>query len=300
MARTLFTLLKLKSQASAHAASLDEFIILARRNMMAMRGGEIDRRSAGAGEKFWQFRTYEQGDRPQDIDWRRSAKGGARGEDIFIRQKQKQDPQRASFWVAADEKMHFASRKNLPTKYEYAALCSLSLMMALAAQGDQITLAGSNLRAAGHNKHLDHLAALLYERENNAPTLDDLTPNHITAKSALILAGDFLENPEEIKNRIHALAAKTGAENKIILLQIFDPAELELPYSGRGLFQTPGTAANKYDLPNIANIKKEYQTRIENHRATLHALCNQYGWHYISARTDEEMAPLLRRMIEVA
>lgn len=276
--------------------------MLARHNMMALRGGAMDRRSAGAGEKFWQFKPYEQGDRPQDIDWRRSAKGAAKGQDIFIRQKQKQDPQRASFWVATDENMNFASHKNLPSKYEYASVLSLSLMMALAAQGDQITLAGADARLAGHSAYLDHLAALLFERKNKAPTLNDLTPDDIPAKSAFMAAGDFLEEPEKIEASLMALAEKSGAQNNaFIVAQIFDPAELDLPYSGRALFETPfetqGANPDKHDLSNVEQIKKEYQARIENHQTALRQICARYGWFYFTARTDEEITPLLRRLI---
>jgi len=71
--------------------------------------GSHGQRKQGGYENFWQFREYNEIDRPQDIDWRQSAKN----EHVFIREKELQTPQSVYFWTKCSAGMRFQSAQAL-------------------------------------------------------------------------------------------------------------------------------------------------------------------------------------------
>ena len=64
----------LVSRSQSLAARLPALLIAAERVASTVAQGVHGRRRTGLGEAFWQFRSYEPGDPPQQIDWQRSAR----------------------------------------------------------------------------------------------------------------------------------------------------------------------------------------------------------------------------------
>jgi len=75
------------------AASFPPLLVAAERVASTVAQGVHGRRRVGQGETFWQYRRFEFGDSPQQIDWRRSA----RSDRLYVRQTEWEAAQ--SIWL---------------------------------------------------------------------------------------------------------------------------------------------------------------------------------------------------------
>jgi len=226
--------------------------------------GAHGQRKSGGHERFWQFREYTSADRPQDIDWRQSAKGAA----VFVREKELQTPQSVYFWAKRDAGMDFQSSDALYTKSEAAQILSLGLTMLFERGEERVGVIGQG--RAGRGAHaIDMVGRYLLEGD------DALLPeNHVPAKSSSILCGDFLEPIESIERSFQSIAER-GING--IVIQVMDIAERDLPYDGHRVFEDQ---YGKHKVDHVASIRSEYQARIAAHCDALSRLCSSLGWRY--------------------
>jgi hypothetical protein len=224
--KNLRALLSPRFEAEKLAASTPDLKILSQRIAAHILHGPHATRKAGSGEAFWQYREYIAGDAPNSIDWRQSAKTDR----IFIRQKEQYKAQRHLFWVQRNTNMDFCSNKNLLSKKQAAGVIALALALLHTRGGELIGFAEQG--SAGHSERsLQNFENILFQPN------DSVLPNdHIVLPKScgIVLVGDFLSPPEEIERSLTALGRQTRNGT---VIQILDPAELSLPYQGRGDFR---------------------------------------------------------------
>lgn len=278
-------LFQLRHSAEHVIAGLDDLMIAAERLVEALQYGAHTRRKSGSGENFWQFRDYEAGsDRPQDIDWRQSAKGTH----VYVREKELQTAQDNVFWVDKNDGMNFRSTKSGDTKLSRAQILSMALALLLARGGEKISLAGTDIR--GHSEGVLENFGLHLLQDKAVQDFD------IRAKSNLFMLGDFITPIEEIEPRLTALAERSG---ECFLIQILDTAELNLPYSGRVIFEAGQSAPiPDTEIQNVSSIRSTYQERLQEHLQAVEDLCRKHGWFYMLHRTDEDARDLLLRIMQ--
>jgi len=245
--------------------------------------GAHGQKKAGGSEKFWQFREYSEADRPQDIDWRQSGKG----EHIYVREKELQTPQSVYFWSNRSASMDFQSNMALHSKAEAAQILSLALAMLFRRGEERIGVLGQS-RVGNSEDALDRVGRSLLSLDN-APLPEGNVPSNSTA----ILCSDFLETPEKIETAIAPLAGKNA---RGIMMQILDPAEVNLPFDGHAVFEDQGNANHKID--NVASIRSAYQEKIEEHIQAISSLSAAYGFSYILHVTDGSLEETLIRLWE--
>lgn len=264
-----------RAQAEDLASALPALMIEAQKIADAHIHGLHDRKKAGQGEKFWQFRPYAQGDRPQDIDWRQSAKT----DQVFIKQKEWQNTQRTYFWCAHHKGMDFASRKNIPSKQNFAQLITLTLAILLTC-GDEYIGNFGDLKTSGREAGIERITRPFLGPHKNEflPNSTQFTPPN---NSALILCGDFLSPLEEIKSCFDRLSVQ-GLKG--ITIQILDPVELNLDLNGRILFE--GLDGQQELINQVEDVRSQYVDRITAHNKEIEKLCLNYGWTYILADTQ--------------
>ena len=110
-------------EAEKLAARLPPLLVEAERLSSIVGLGVHGRRKAGSGETFWQFRRYTQGDGTNAIDWRQSAKS----QHLFVREREWEAVEAVWFWCDTSAGMHFASDRNISTKFDRASLLALAL-----------------------------------------------------------------------------------------------------------------------------------------------------------------------------
>ncbi|PCI99672.1 MAG: DUF58 domain-containing protein [Alphaproteobacteria bacterium] len=283
----LSDILHLRREAEHHVSDLPALMIKAEKISANIMHGMHAQRKAGSGEKFWQFREYQETDRPQDIDWRQSAKT----DQVLVKQREWQTTQRTYLWCASGASMDFASSSKHYTKQDTAHIIALSLALLLRQSEEQIGLFG-DLKTGHSEDKIQNIGQLLLQQSPiNAP-LPDTTHFALPRHASFIGIGDFLSPIEDITRSMASVS--TNAENGL-LIQILDLAELELSYKGRVRFR--GIEDSELELVNnVSSIRQEYKQRINHHTNQVKALCHEQNWSYILHNTHDDIADTLKNI----
>ncbi|MBB5279622.1 DUF58 domain-containing protein [Pacificimonas flava] len=234
--------------------------------------GRHARRRSGAGTEFWQFRTLELGEAAARIDWRRSA----RSDDLYVREREQEDPVRLLLWADGSGSMHYASAPALPSKAARAHLLLQALALAATEAEERVDVLGAERRRSP-------LADRLQSAETADPSLQDAS-----AGDVILLAGDFLE--ESTLDRL-AEASDRGATG--ILIKIADPAEAEFPFQGRVFLTATEDSDPEADIGRADRLRSPYLAAWQAHLDRLSAAAEGAGWPIFIHRTDEDPVPLL-------
>ena len=262
----------LRQKAERASTGLPELMAEAERAVLHVQAGTHNQKRAGSGEKFWQFREYDISDRPQDVDWRQSAKSDR----IYVRQKEWQTTQSVYIWAQNNALMDFTSQKMLPTKGIAAKILALAFAILMSRAGELIAPITRRVPAGRSELALEKLGHALIE--DTTPHLPDARQATLKNRSTLILLGDFLAPLDDIQTMIDNFSAPVS---QAILVQILDPAELNLPYDGRVLFESPAGSTVSQIIENVSDIREAYQARITDHNQNLQKICKKAGWHYL-------------------
>jgi uncharacterized protein (DUF58 family) len=291
--RAIKTPIELRAAADEAIRNSGAFLPADARKTVNTAHGRHDLRKPGTGEKFWQFRDYQTHDSPRDIDWRQSAKG----ERIFIRERERQNAQNVYFWCACGASMRFRSEHAALSKAESGAVLILALAI-MATNGGELAAIMDGAQRPGRSEHtLSRMGEQLLAHINDTDkTLPGQELASLSRGYTAVLAGDFLGPPEEIESAVNDMQA--GASGGL-LIQILDPAELTLPYDGRLIFQPPGEnrpemrPEMRYEIENAADIRARYVERIKAHTDSVASICRRAGWHYMLHDTANAPAQTL-------
>ena len=97
-----------------------------------------------------------------------------------------------------------------------------------------------------------------------------------------MLIGDFLHPLPEIQAAVAAMAAIPVIGH---MLQVLDPAETLLPYSGRVRFQGLEQEADAL-VPRVESIRQAYGEALAAQLEGLKGSCGGVGWGFATHRTD--------------
>ena len=284
---------RLRAQADVMSSALPPLLVAARRIAASVTLGSHGRRRAGVGDSFWQFRPYSKDDTPQAIDWRQSGKFDT----VFVREREWVAAQTAALWCDTSPSMRYRSSPKLPTKAERAAVMMLCMAELLIDGGERIIRLGPDGRpqraaAAGRvavAQMADALAGeLVTDASADAPSIPSFAaqlPRHAT----VVLISDFLAPLEDIADAVRALT-RQGVIGHMV--QVLDPAEETLPFSGRvrfvGLEKEGATVIDRAE-----EARGQYIRKLTAHRDGLKALAATVGWSFGLHHTDHTPQPAL-------
>lgn len=265
--------LEVRRRAERTAAALPALLVAARRIAATVQQGVHGRRQPGPGETFWQFRRYEPGDPAAAIDWRQSA----RTTRLYVHEREWEASQTVWIWRDGTASMDFASPGARETKAGRAALIALAAAALLLRGGEQVALFGADRRPARGAAALTRLAARLVGGGGGLPA-EEYVPRH----ARVVLIGDFLDPVEELDAVVRRLAG-LGASGHLV--QVLDPAEETLPFSGRVRFAGMEGEGEPL-IGRVEAVRGEYRARLDARRAALAAIARRSGWTALSHRTD--------------
>lgn len=234
--------------------------------------GAADRKRAGSGEQFWQYRRYSQTDAADRIDWRRSA----RGDEFFVRETELETARTVLFWADPHAGFDWAGDPGRETKADRARTIMLALGITLAKDGERIGLI-SGSRAPSLGKSAPDKLAEDFVSSNS----EQLEPPR--AQALAVIASDFYDGVEAWRARLAPLAStcRNG-----VLLAVTDPIEHEFPYSGRTRFSRPGTALDRL-FGRAETVREDYLGKLREHEQNLQVLAGSMGWSLVRHRTDQ-------------
>lgn len=272
-------MLDLLRKAEDAAAGWSGLLAQAESAVAGLQAGDHRQKKPGMGERFWQFRDYSPSDRPQDIDWRQSAKGDS----VYVRDKERQMPRPFTFWCDSNPGMTFRSTDARDTKARSAQIICLAAAILATRSHENIYLAGGDFRPGRTDSTIQALARNLSRIQS--PPFAALPGEKIPAGGMMIVAGDFLDDTATTDETLSAL---THHSRHGILLHVLDPAERTLPYDGRVKFEGFNGAAADETIDHVETVRTTYQERMQHHCDTLRDLCHRKGWHYILHDTGND------------
>jgi len=262
-------------EAEAHglAARMPTLLIESQRVAHTVAHGTHGRRRAGPGETFWQFRHFDQTDARSGIDWRRSASS----DHLFVREREWEAAHTVWLWVDLSPSMRFRSSLAAVTKESRALVLTLALAELLARGGERIGVFGRppfTGRAAARR-----VAEILM-----GDTSEASLPPHakLSRFSECLLFSDFLEPVAATAERLEQIAAQ-GVRGHLI--EVLDPAEETLPYSGRTEFAA-SEGRDRMIAGRAETLRERYQERLKRHRTDLTEMTRRLGWSFLVHHTD--------------
>jgi uncharacterized protein (DUF58 family) len=268
-------------RAEAVGARLPPLLVAAERVASTVAQGVHGRRRVGQGDSFWQFRRFVAGDPIARIDWRQSAKSGRPVPDgWFIRETEWEAAQTVCVWRDASPSMRWCSRGMTIEKRERADLLLLALASLLLRGGERVLLMRQGARPVSGRGGLDRLA-----QDLAGAAADDAgmpPPLPLPRHASVVLFGDFLSPLAEIQAMVGRLA---GIPVTGYLLQVLDPAETLLPYTGRIRFRGLEREGDTL-IPRVETVRDEYARRLKAQQDGLSAICTAAGFGFGIHRTD--------------
>lgn len=282
----------LEGEAQALSDRLPDLLLEALRVSNTVAHGIHGRRRAGPGETFWQFRQFQTSDPATSIDWRRSASSDT----LYIREREWEASH--TFWVWADlsPSMQFRSHLAQGTKRDRALVLAFAAAEMLVRAGERVAYLGLTPPMASR-KATSRMAEAIASHQDAEAMQASLPPDtRLSRFSTALLFGDFLDPPEEIRDRINAMAAMGLAGH---VVQVLDPAEETLPYSGRVEFRSP-EGGDRWVADRAETLREAYQLKLTAHREAIIEATRRVGWSFLVHHTDRSPAePLLSLIMQL-
>lgn len=286
------TIVALEGRGAELASRLPDIMLDAVRISSTIAHGIHGRRRAGPGETFWQFRQFETNDSATLIDWRRSA-----GSDhLFVREREWEAAHTVWLWPDLSPSMVFQSHLATVTKRDRTLLLTFALGELLVHAGERIGLMGVTLPSASRKATL-RMAETLAAQSKAALVTASLPPaQRMSRFASAVWISDFLDPVPPLAARMEELAHQGVAGH---IIQVLDPAEETLAYSGRTEFI--GVEGNdRWIADRVESLKDAYRARLLAHRDELDRLCRRLGWSFTLHHTDrpptEPLLALIMRL----
>jgi uncharacterized protein (DUF58 family) len=268
-----------KAEAAAVAARLPPLLLAAERIAATVEQGVHGRRRTGPGEVFWQYRPYYPGDELKRLDWRASAKTDR----LYLRQLEWSASQSVYLWCDLSPSMDFASRRDLPTKAARAQVLALALASVLARAGERVGLLGHPEPPSAGRFVTERLAERLFVDARDPAKAPSLPPAaDLPAHAHALLVSDFLSPIEEWRE---VIARFSGRNIHGHLLQVLDPAEQSMPYTGRIRFLGLEREGEML-MSRAETVREQYVARLVAHQQSLRDLARHAGWSMTVHVTD--------------
>jgi uncharacterized protein (DUF58 family) len=262
-----------ESEAHGLAARMPALLIEAQRVAHTVTHGTHGRRRAGPGETFWQFRHFDQNDSLSGIDWRRSASS----DHLFVREREWEAAHTVWLWVDLSPSMRFRSSLAGTSKESRAVVLALALTELLARGGERVGLLGGR---PFRGRNAGRRVAEVLMRETSDASLPPAAK--LSRFSECLLFSDFLEPVAETTERLKAVAAQ-GVRGHLV--EVLDPAEETLPYTGRTEFAA-SEGRERVIAGRAEALRERYQERMKQHRKDLAEAARRLGWSFLVHHTD--------------
>lgn len=194
----------------------------------------------GFNIEFASYREYTPGDDLRRLDWRVFA----RSDRHYIKQYEEESNARVTFVVDASASMNYRGAKATLSKFDYGATLVVSLAMLLARQQDPVGLvlfdeeAGTVLTPSATQSQVNVMADLLERcvpaRKTELGGLLRSLSGQIRRRGLLVIVSDLFTDLDAVYDGLNRLRFQG---HEVLVLQVLDRDETELPFDGPTLFR---------------------------------------------------------------
>lgn len=263
-------------------------------------GGRAGRHSSvlkGASVEFRDHRDYVQGDSLRHLDW----KVFGRSERYYIKQFQEETSMRVHLVIDASASMNFKHSGTI-TKYGFARELSAAAAYLANHQQDSVGLVIYDdqvrqwLPTKGGSRHIRHFLESLAAHEPSGRTdtgkaLEALAEG-MARRGLVLMMSDLLDDPDAV---FRALAHFRRRGHDVVLVQILDPAELDLPFDGVSDFIDMETGERLE--ADAALVRRSYREAINAAIENFRSRCGALHVDFRVATTDRTPADFLNGLL---
>jgi uncharacterized protein (DUF58 family) len=235
----------------------------------------------GFSVEFAEYREYTAGDDLRHFDW----KVWARSDKRYIRQYEEETNLTCHVLLDGSGSMGYGS--GVLTKFEYGRYLAAALTYLMVLQRDRVglTVFDSGIRRRVQPRsspaHMRHVMDVLESLEAGgrtgiAPALH-ASAEGLKRRGLVVVISDLIDDPEEV---LGALRHFRHDRHEVIVFNLADPAELELPFGGLVEFEDMETGERLHVEP--AAVREEYKRRVREFHET-------YGRECGGAKIDYEL-----------
>lgn len=249
---------------------LESLVLRSRTIVEGFRAGAHASPLKGASVEFADHRQYVKGDNLRNLDW----KVFGRTERYFVKQFEEETNLRVHVLIDGSGSMGFRSG-DLPTKYDYACRIAASLGYIVGRQQDALGLAiyddelREELPPRGGMRHFRLILERMAAHRPSGGTGTGRALHALAERSfrrgLIVILSDLLDDPDAV---FRAVAHFRKKMHDVILLQLLDPAELELSFDRAAEFVDMETGERIEIDPALARLayKRELQKAIDRAR----------------------------------
>lgn len=262
----------------------------------AKQGGAYLSSFKGRGMEFDESRIYQAGDDIRNMDWRVTARTGTAHTKVFCEERERP----VLLWLDLNPSMFFATRGS----FKSVVASKIASLIAWSTCDNNDRLGGLIFCGRQHTEcrpKLGKSAALDFIGrccKHSAWTQNSTTQNHnmerdmaasisrlrkVTHPGSLIF---MLSDFREMSDTSFANLAHISRHNDIVLIQIYDPIETDLPLSG-SYKVSDGTTTTQVNASSKKS-RQQYHTQFEQRRQKLQQFCRQNRILILSVSTDKE------------
>ena len=292
----------LPATAAARAKQLELF---ARTRVEGFLRGDNLSKLKGSSTDFLHHRAYIPGDDIRRLDWRVFA----RSDRLVTREYEKHT--NLNVILAVDYSGSMGYEGGAPAgsgapqgmgKIDFVRHCAAMLAYLLNLQKDRFALAALAqhvVRFVKPAKGRRHMAEVFRELAGRSPEgQTDLAAcvtqlaHRVRRKSVFVFLSDCYQDPESLAK---ALGSLRLAGHDVVLYQVYDPAELDLPFVGFTLFRDLETG--QVDPADPLEIRAAYQDVFRQHVLALADGANRFGVEFHSLPTSPDWDVVLAKLL---
>lgn len=250
----------------------------------------------GFSVEFKEHRQYVPGDEIRNIDWKLYGKTDR----LFIREYEEETNVRCTILLDSSGSMGYSgSRSNGLTKHTYAVRTAACLSYLLLQQQDSVGMATFDTKVRKYippRARPKHLQAIINQLDKTKPgketELGDVfheMVSKIQRRGLVVIISDLFGDVDRL---MKALAHFRHANHEMIILQVWDPDELDFPFRQWTQFASM-ESADRQHLVDPAQIRKAYLEKLETFREQLTNGCNRHRISLVPMTTDQPYADAL-------
>lgn len=254
----------------------------------------------GPSVEFSEYRDYQPGDDPRDIDWRLYA----RNDRLCVKQYERETNARCYVVCDTSASMAYRGGRAWGSKMECARVLATALSWFLLRQNDAVgslslDADGVRLRYLAPSRKPNQFGVMLGHFETLAPgggarlgTLLDHALRILHRRSLMVFVSDLLEPSETIETALQRLRFDG---HEAIVLQVLDPDEIEFPFGDGAILEDLETRDRRQARPGT---REAYLARFAAFMAGWRDLLRRLEIQHCLIRTDEHPGRALARLVE--
>jgi uncharacterized protein (DUF58 family) len=248
----------------------------------------------GFNIEFASYRDYTPGDDLRRLDWRVFA----RTERHYIKQYEEESNVRVTFVIDASASMKYKGASVALSKFDYASTLVVALSMLLTRQQDPVGLvlfdeaATTVLPPSATQAQVAVISGLLERcspaRKTELGGMLHSVTSQLRRRSLLVIVSDLFTDLDAVYDGLNRLRFHG---HEVLVLQVLDRDELELPFDGPTIFRDIEGTEELFAEPWA--FRRSYRKAMDEFLEQVRKECGNRGYDHVRFLTDERLGESL-------